>query len=134
MTPALNFIRKLPGLAWRKNNTNNDVVFLKGRILHAGWGQTGSVTQTIETDSKLVPLVKLVGDTYAYWCAACSKTIWEQELILHSPMRTADITRQKCCYCEGPISPLQPGDKVRVHYRFSPKGNWGGWWAEKWDW
>lgn len=126
-------VRKLPGLCWKKDNSTNDVIFLKGRILHAGWGQTGSVTQTVETDSKLVPLVKLIGESYAYWCGTCQATIWEQELIMHCPLRSGAIEKQRCPYCKGPISPLQPGDRVRVHYRFSPEGKWGGWWAEKWD-
>ncbi len=138
-TPSLlsTIKRILPGYSWKKPNATQDVIFLKGRVLHAGWGQTGSVTQTIETDSKLVPLVKLIGDTYAYWCGNCKATIWEQELIEHrSKVQhwSASVTEQKCPYCTGPISPLQPGDKVRLHYRFSPKGQWGGWWAERWEW
>jgi hypothetical protein len=138
-------IRKLPGYAWRKPNKGNDVVFLKGYVLHSGWGQTGPVTQTIQTDSKMIPLVKLIGDSYAYWCSKCSATIWQQELIMaaaHVDPITGEkvhhflpnsVTGQKCPFCMAPISPLQPGDKVKCHYRFSDLGHWGGWWAEKVD-
>lgn len=127
--------RKLPGLAWRKP-ANDDLITLKGRVIHTGWGLTGPVTQTIETDSKLVPLVKLIGSTYAYFCGNCSKTIWEQELQLlqGDGIRSALVNGQRCPFCESFILPLQPGDKVRCHYRFSPSGNWGSWWAERWEW
>jgi Zn finger protein HypA/HybF involved in hydrogenase expression len=103
----------------------------------------GPVTQTIETDSKLVPLVKLIGDTYAYWCRKCGQTIYEQELILRAKVGTdcdgqyvksSKVTEQKCPFCYGPIQPLQPGDKVRVHYRFDQNGQWAAWWAERWEW
>lgn len=134
--------RALPGLAWRKA-INDSPVFLKGRVIHSGWGLTGPVTQTIETESKLIPLVKLIGDTYAYWCKRCGTTIWEQEIIMRSKAgpdadghytRSGKITEQKCPYCYGLIQPLQPGDKVRCHYRFSPEGKWASWWAERWEW
>lgn len=134
--------RKLPGLAWRVG-VFNDVMWLKGRVIHAGWGLTGPVTQTIETESKLIPLVKLIGDTYTYWCPQCYTTIFEQELILRSKagrdcdgeyIRSGKISEQKCPFCYGPILPLQPGDRVRCHYRFDQEGKWGAWWAERFDW
>lgn len=126
------FTRKLPGYAQR--NSNDEVVFLKGRVIHAGWGHTGPVTQTIETDSKIMPLVKLIGDTYAYWCRNCLKTIWEQELRIIPGVRSALVTGQLCPFCEQQIAPLEPGCVVRCHYRFHKEGKWGAWWAEKWEW
>jgi hypothetical protein len=139
-----NLRRKFPGWAWRKNNANNDVQFLKGRVIHAGWGMTGPVTQTIETESKFIPLVKLIGDTYAYWCNACGVTVYEQELILRARagadcdiahyVKSAKVTEQKCPFCYNPIRPLQRGDKVLVHYRFDQNGQWAAWWAERWEW
>jgi len=129
--------RILPGLAWRHSHKQEEVMFFKGIVKSSSWGQTGSLTQTILLDSKLVGAggyIKLIADTYAYWCPNCKATIWEQELNEHAPMRSGSVSEQKCPYCAGPISPLQPGDKVRAHYRFSPKGNWGSWWAERWDW
>ena len=135
--------RKLPGFAQRKA-INDEVIFVKGRVLHSGWGMTGPVTQTIQTDAKLYPLVKLIGDTYAYWCRRCFATIFEQELQLRAMVSNEDGTReyvrsgkvneQKCPHCLGPIAPLQPGDKVRCHYRFAEDGTWAAWWAERWEW
>ncbi|MFZ1005570.1 MAG: hypothetical protein WAN65_01955 [Candidatus Sulfotelmatobacter sp.] len=133
MTPAAPRRIKLPGFSWKKKANENEVLFLKGRIRSSGWGQLGSGVQVIETDSKLQPIVKLVGDTYAYFCPNCQRTVWEQELIQRGGHRSASITGQ-VCLCGARISPLQPGDKVRVHYRFHPEGKWGAWWAERWEW
>lgn len=127
--------RKLPGLAWRKqgwSEWNNEVAFVRGVVLHAGWGLTGPVTQTIQTDSKFLPdgKVKLIGETYAYWCEKCFATIWEQELMMAGSIRPGNVRQQFCPHCGSNIQPLQPGTKVYCHYRFSPKGSWGAWWAE----
>jgi len=140
---AQSFKRILPGHAWRVG-IHNDVQFLRGRVIHSGWGLTGPVTQTIETEAKIyMPLVKLIGDTYAYWCPRCFTTIFEQEIILRAKVgrdedceyvRSAKVTDQKCPYCYSRIQPLQPGDKVRCHFRFDQEGKWGAWWAERWEW
>lgn len=116
---------------------NKDVIFHRGVVKHTSWGQTGSLTQIIETETKSIGtngFIKLIGETYAYWCAKCHATVWEQELNMLQPMRSGDVTKQRCPFCESPMNPLQPGDKVRVHYRFHPEGRWGAFWAERWDW
>jgi hypothetical protein len=155
--------RKLPGLCLR-HGLRDEIVFVFGEVLHSGWGRTGPVTQTIQTPHKeWLPdgKIKLIGETYAYWCPNCFKTIWEQEMMMRraiqreddqsrplivdadgrigqefqfSHARSGSVRNQRCPFCEGLISPLQPGDRVRCHYRFSEKGEWGSWWAERWEW
>lgn len=126
------FRRKLPGYCLR--DQNNEVVFIRGRVIHSGWGRLGPSTQAIETDSKLVGLVHLVGHNYIYWCESCKLTIFEQEIMLTRQVRSSDIARQRCVFCEGPMLPVQRGQKVRLHYRWAKNGMHGGWWAEVWEW
>ena len=132
MTPAAFITRSLPGLSWK--NHEGRVVFLKGRVISASWAKLGSGSQWVETDSKIHPLLCLIGDTYTYFCAHCQVTLWEQELMKMQPVRPAGKDQQTCVFCTGPIKPLQPGDKVRLHYRFMPDASWASWWAERWEW
>jgi len=139
MTATHPFTRKLPGVAWRWSQENKGIMFFRGVVKHTSWGQTGSLSQILLLDSKLVGTggyIKLIADTYVYWCPACQLTVWEQELNAFMPMRSGSVERQHCPFCTGRISPLQPGDKIRAHFRFSAKDGdfWGSWWAEKWDW
>jgi len=132
MTAVAPFRRKLPGHAAR-SGIYEEIVFHRGVVIHSGWGMTGPVTQTIQTESKYwCPLVKLIGDTYAYWCRNCQITVWEQELIMRARAgrdsdgeysRSPRANEQKCPFCYKLIVPLQPGDKVRVHYRFAENGS-----------
>lgn len=137
--PAQLFRRKLPGEAYKKNG---EIVFLKGRVIHAGWGRLGSSTQFIETDSKQVPYVQLCGHNYIYWCEHCRLTIFEQEFLLFRQIRSSNRDKQRCVFCEAPILPVAPGTKVRLHHRYAVRqasenvaaAGWGGWWAEVWEW
>ena len=132
--------RKLPGHSLK--DSNGDVVFIRGRVIHSGWGKLGSANQFCETDSKLVGIVALCGHNYIYWCPTCraqgargpGMTIFEQEMLITKQVRSSDVNRQRCVFCEGPILPVKPGTKVRLHYRFSATGTFGGWWAEVWEW
>lgn len=125
------FRRKLPGHAHR--NKDGEVAFIKGRVVHSGWGKLGSTSQIIETDSPIQPYVKLVGHTYIYWCPHCKLTIFEQEYLLTGTIRSSDPAKQKCPFFGCPITPVQPGTRVRCHYRFSKNGTSGAWWAEVWE-
>jgi hypothetical protein len=130
--------RKLPGYAILRPNSN-EPWFHKGVVEHTSWGQTGSLSQKVAIESKLLGTngyITLIGETYAYFCESCKVTVWEQEMNALTPMRSGSVTAQRCPFCEGPISPLQPGDKVRVHYRFGTDKEtgalrWGSFWAEK---
>ena len=130
--------RKLPGHSWKKNG---EVIFIKGKVLHSGWGKLGSSTQLIQTNSKLVGLAQLCGHNYIYWCDFCKITIFEQEMLITKQTRSASVDKQRCVFCDGPVLPVQPGTKVRLHYRFAARAasegisaaGWGGWWAEVWE-
>lgn len=132
VAPGQLFRRKLPGHAWKRND--GEIIFIRGTVVHAGWGKLGSSTQFIETDSKLVGCAQLIGHNYIYWCPRCSLTIYEQEMLITNQVRSARVDKQRCMFCEGPILPVQPGAKVRLHYRFAANAAWGGWWAEVWEW
>jgi hypothetical protein len=137
--PGQYITRKLPGHTYR---LKNEIVFVRGKVLHSGWGKLGSSTQLIQTDSKLVNLVQLVGHNYIYWCDFCKITLFEQEYLITQSMRSASIEKQRCIFCEGPVLPVEPGTTVRLHYRFAARmagegvsaAGWGGWWAEVWEW
>lgn len=140
--------RVLPGFVWRLRS--DEIAYVYGWVHYSQWGMTGPVSQTIETKSQFQPVIKLIGDTFAYWCPGNHPmigegptTIYEQELILRgqSPeaaaghyVRSAKVTEQVCPYCNGRIRPLQHGDKVRCHFRFDAEGKWAAWWAERWEW
>ena len=124
--------RKLPGYSYK--TSEGKVVFIRGRVIHAGWGKLGSTTQAVLTDSKLVGLVHLTGHNYIYWCDACKLTLFEQEMLITRQIRSSNVTKQRCVFCEGAVLPVQAGTKVRLHYRFAANAAWGGWWAEVWEW
>ena len=123
---------RLPGYAHRK--LDGEPQWIYGHVHFSDWGNTGPVSQTIETNSRLYPVIKLIGATFAYWCSGCTATVWEEEIILKGGIRHGDVRKQICPRCGGSIAPLQRGDKVRCHYRFSAEGKWGAMWAERWEW
>ncbi len=86
--------RKLPGHSWKKNG---EVIFIKGKVLHSGWGKLGSSTQLIQTNSKLVGLAQLCGHNYIYWCDFCKITIFEQEMLITKQTRSASVDKQRVC-------------------------------------
>lgn len=148
MTASAPFKRKLPGFSWKK--PDGDIIFLKGWIHFMDWGMTGPITQTVETDSKTFPVIKLIDATFAYWCEKCRATVFEEEVQTlgrinaklieeegrMAPPRSFKAASQVCPFCgsRGPIlfRPLLHGDRVRCHYRVAHDGRWGTWWAERW--
>lgn len=149
-TATAAFKRVLPGLAWR--NSDSEVIFVNGWVHFMNWGLTGPISQTVETDSKIVPVIKLIDATFAYWCENCRCTVFEEEVQTLGrinaklaedegrvlPPRSFQAAGQVCPFCglRGPriFRPLAHGDRVRCHYRFAKDGKWGTWWAERYDW
>lgn len=127
--------RRLPGVTIK--NDNGEPRFHKGVVDRSLWGMTGPFKQIIQLEDKFIGMgvsdgrVALIGSTYAYWCKTCIATIWDQEMfVIPGAVRSGKVTEQKCPHCSTPVLPLQPGTKVRCHYRFDPEGKWGHWWAE----
>jgi hypothetical protein len=158
---AAPYKRVLPGLAWRDRNDN--VQFVNGWVHFMNWGATGPLSQTIETKSELVGMlpgdnrrtIKLVGNTFAYWCEKCQCTVYEEEIqtlgrinarLIEEAggwplIRSQKVIGQVCPFCgstgappQSIFRPLQHGDRVRCHYRFAKNGSWGTWWAERFEW
>jgi len=122
--------RILPGFVWR--NARDEIVQLRGVINYVS-----SRVEWVETDSKIHPLVYLIGETYIYICYRCPCTVYEQEVQM---MRQHDIDRNvmprlaRCPFCSGPIERPKTGDKVVLQYRFSKDASSAGWWATRRDW
>ena len=122
--------RHLPGLPSQRN-AEGKVVFV--------WGRVEQVTEysiLIKTDSKFIGqasdqgYVRLIGETYIFWCPRCEMSVWEVERI-----RSCGA----CPKCKQGLWALQLGDKVRLHHRtgmnkpgYPDQGMWGAWYGEKW--
>lgn len=122
-----------PGAATR--NPNGEIDFRRGIVIR--------VTDLyIFVETELSTLIKLMGESYAHYCAACARTI-PGNVTYRRSYGTAknslgeDIPiRFFCPYC-GPdhlLRVLRKGDKVRLHYRFEKDRSSGGWFAEVWEW
>lgn len=96
-------------------------MFLRGYVIYSS-----ERVQWVETDSKIHPLIALIGDTYAYWCEPCGATVWEQEIM--------KMGARICPFCKRPVERIPSGTKVRLHYRFSKDGRWANWWGERFEW
>ena len=116
--------RHLPGKATHRDIMGR-VKFIKGRVI--------SVTRNtvvIQTDSKMVGQVILIGETYIYWCPRCQTSVWEVERVRN---------RGACPFCAGQLSAIQAGDKMKLHYRVGVEkdqdgqmvGGGAAWWGEK---
>jgi hypothetical protein len=74
--------------------------------------------------------LRLIGETYIYWCPKCQTNVWEVERLR---------SRGACPHCSQGLWALQAGDRVRLHYRISVGKNaegqivsgGGAWWGEK---
>lgn len=119
--------RRLPGKAVLDSKGNVD--FRRGRIIYSS-----PRIQYVEADHPIHKLVFLVGSTYMYWCPACTCTVWEQELHIFRDAGGV-LPPGHCPFCCGPLRRVQPGDKVRLHYRYDHRAlSHGDWWAERWNW
>ena len=130
--PDIAIERVLPGTATQRDNEGK-VRFVRGTVQ--------SVTQysiLIQTDSKELGqardlgFIRLIGETYIYWCPRCQMSVWEVERLR---------SRGACPKCRLGLCALQAGDRVRLHFRSSFKqhgdgsvdeqGTWGAWYGEK---
>ncbi len=111
-------VRKLPGIAQR--NAAGEITFIRGRIMRATLAK-----QVVETDSKIYPILQLLGSNYMYWCETCHCTVYEEEVLR--------IGRHACPFCDRPVFPMAAGIRVRLHFRFAQDAAWAEWWGERWD-
>lgn len=118
----MNIKRILPGVALRVERTG-EIPFYKGVLTYAS-----ERIQYVVLEHPEHKLVFLIGETYAFYCEPCKKTLWQQELQAH--MRQGWY---HCPFCQQRVRALKPGEKVRVHYRYSKDGSSGMWWAELWE-
>lgn len=124
--------RRLPGEAVR--NGKGEVDFRKGRIIYSS-----PRIQYAEMDHPSFKLIWMAGSTFMYFCRNCQWTVWEEEIQI---FRAEAVKRglpglppRTCPFCCQELDPVQPGDKVRLHYRYDARAlTNGNWWAERWDW
>ena len=95
----------------------------------------------VEMDHPLYKGVKLMGDSYAHYCENCKRTIpgnvtyrRSAGSIMHKGFEIP--IRYFCPHCgpDHPLRNLKTGDRLRLHYRFDPEGQWAGWYGEVWEW
>lgn len=132
-------ISRWPGVAVRlSTGTKADKIdFRRGTVL-----KVTDLTISVEMDHPLYKLVKCMGESYAHWCPNCSATI-PGNVTYRRPAEAVENSsgdiipmRFHCPYC-GPdhmLRMFQPGDKVRLHYRFEADGSSAAWFMERWDW
>jgi len=131
-------LTRWPGAATRvSTGTKADQIdFRRGRVVHVT-----DLAISVEMDHPLYKLVKLLGDSYAHFCPNCRLTIPGNVTYQRSAGSVTHKGREIpiryfCPYC-GPdhlLRMLQPGDRLRLHYRFDPGGEWAGWYGEVSDW
>lgn len=127
-----------PGAAVRipSGTRKGEIDFRKGRVI-----AVSDLSITVEMDHPLYKVVKLMGESYAHYCRNCQTTVpgnvtyrrsageveWKGQFI---PIRFF------CPWC-GPdhlLRMLQPGDWLRLHFRFDQDASAGGWFGEVWEW
>jgi hypothetical protein len=122
--------RHLPGRATMRDEFGN-VKFIKGRVIFVSQNSIA-----IQTESRLIGqasdygVIRLIGETYIYWCPRCKTNVWESERIK---------SRGACPHCMQGLWALQEGDLVRLHYRVQVHkdaagqmvSGGGAWWGEK---
>lgn len=116
--------RHLPGKATHRDIMGR-VKFIKGTVIYVSqW------SIAVQTDSKAIGMQRLIGETYIYWCSRCQTSVWEVERVR---------SKGACPFCAGQLSALQPGDKLKLHFRVGIEKDTNGqmisggtaWWGEK---
>jgi predicted RNA-binding Zn-ribbon protein involved in translation (DUF1610 family) len=131
-------VSRWPGAAVRiSSGTRADAIdFRRGRVINVS-----DLSIFVEMDHPLFKGIKLMGDAYIHYCPNCTRTI-PGNVTYRRSAGTVEHNGQTipirffCPYC-GPdhlLRMMQPGDKVRLHYRFDLEQGWAGWYAEVWDW
>jgi len=131
-----------PGAAVRISHgtRTGEIDFRKGRVIHVS-----DRAISVEMDHPLYPFVKLMGDSYAHYCPNCQRTI-PGHVTYRRPVDFVSMTidgkpqsiplRYFCPFCGPPymLRMLEPGDRLKLHYRFEKDAGSAAWFAEVWEW